>query len=91
MKIESVQIRLTLPRAVVRALDHIARDQYPAQPFLEQTAMLLIVMAQANYHLIRPHIESLSAYCRLEGADFGAELAAQLDRAFPAKKKKGKK
>lgn len=86
-----VELRLPITPATARALTRVAEDQYPSRPFIEHAAGLVFLAALANYHLLKPHIDRLSDYCRREGRAFGEELADQLALAFPAKKKKGKK
>ena len=64
---------------------NIAQDQYPgdAKADLQKAANLVFVVALANWHLLRPHLENLADYCAREGADFNSEISRQIRAQFP--------
>jgi hypothetical protein len=85
----SATFTLTVTPLVNRTLMHVVQELVEDEEAMEgDAAYLLLHAALANLHLLRPHIDSLRAYCKREKLDEFSMWQDMIKRQFTKKAKR---
>jgi hypothetical protein len=90
MQRHECEINLALGRVQFRALTKVATEFISETAYEIEGANLLLQVALANIHLLRPHIRSMRAYCAREGVSEAVILEQAISAQFLSKKGKRK-